>query len=247
MNNVGVVTAVCIVPPQVRQDQAQPQPDRVRRDGVVTVTGGVFNITARNRNITVPDFTGRAFFVGPIVQGHLEAGGQVAEESFVLVVRTGAVNARHLDALQGLIILGGLEMRNRFVTALEVQGARVKPYDFLEGVDVTIGDRDVHYTFGTIRLYQNRFQVESKEGATVFLGNVSELNLVMSRLYDDHRNGGNRFILLARIAEGDLPLLAPSGDPTTEVHVGFQFIGNDEKRVRVGQTLQNSGATIQWL
>lgn len=244
MNGIGVVTAPCIVQTQVRQDQAEPTQDRRRRDGIVKVTEGTFGVVARNRNIVQHNLRGKTFFVGPIVQGRLEVGGQVSEESVSLVIRTPAINARHLDALQGIIILGGLETRNRFTAALQVQGAHVKPFDRLEPVDVT--HRNVNHTMCTLRFYANRFHVETAQGATVFLANASELNLVVSRPVDDRRNGGSRFVLGAAVAEHELPLLVPNGDPAP-VHVGFQLIGGEETRVWVAQFLQNSGATVRLL
>jgi hypothetical protein len=245
LNNL--FAAGCEVHPELVQTEpnliASQRANARRRFGQIVVlrSPNLVCIQARKFSITVPDPEGRTFFVGPLSEG-----------SFSLVLRTFSQADRDRDAFRRITIFGDENIRNNFINHIQALGGVVKTFDAMEPVDVLIrANPDTTHVFCTMRLYHNEggempvMHLETAQGDTIFVQDLPKLTLFHDDdVHPDPRHQGTFFFYSLRLRREiiQVPLEA---NGRHELKVMLTFIGDQDKRAAISDTLRCWGATVQ--
>ena len=238
---------------QTEPNLVAPQNNARRRFGTVEVFHAppAVRIEARNFRLRIDDPEGRAFFVGPLVQGQFATGnGTVVPSSFSIVLRTRSQADRDRDALRPVTIFGDAFLRTSFIQNIQALGGVVKTYEAMEVVDVGIRNPRTNYVFSTMRLYVNEdgisiMHVETPQGATIFRQEVRNLTLMdVAGEHRDQRHDGSFFFYNLRLARRDInvPVDANAG---VELEILLSFIGDETKHAFISNELARRGVTVQ--
>jgi hypothetical protein len=243
----NIFAAGCEVHPELVQTEpnliAPQRADARRRFGQIVVlrSPNLVRIEARNFSMTVPDPQGRAFFVGPLSEG-----------SFSLVLRTRSQADGEMDAFRRITIVGDENIRNNFINHIQALGGVVKTFDAMEPVDVLIrANPDTTHVFCTMRLYHNEdggvpvMHLETAQGDTIFVQDLPNLTLFHDDdVHPDPRHHGTYFFYSLQLRREiiQVPLEA---NGRHELKVMLTFIGDQDKRAAISDTLRGWGATVQ--